>query len=189
VPHLIGLAGRGNSVRLEIVSHGPEQTIAYSNVLIHVAPCKASLTRNFRAQSPIFEIRFWGEDCRYSIAALRDLQYRSCGELQQVGVWQTSWPIKRWPPVTREQEYMPRYYFDLRFGDIAYNDDEGTVLKTPEDAVRQMGQTLLEIGQQALAIAGQHEVGGTVRDDTGLLWRSRLSLQVERLKNPKRHAA
>jgi hypothetical protein len=55
------------------------QTIAYSNVLIHVAPCKASLTRNFRAQSPIFEIRFWGEDCRYSIAALRDLQYRSCG--------------------------------------------------------------------------------------------------------------
>lgn len=84
---------------------------------------------------------------------------------------------------------MPRYYFDLQFRDIAYNDDEGTVLKTPEDAVRQMGQTLLEIGQQALAIAGEHEVGGTVRDDTGLLWRSRLSLQVERLKSPKRHAA
>lgn len=84
---------------------------------------------------------------------------------------------------------MPRYYFDLQFGGIAYKDEEGTVLKTPEDAVRMIGRTLLEIGQQDLADAGEHEVVGTVRDDGGLLWRSQLSLRVERLQTPERHAA
>lgn len=74
---------------------------------------------------------------------------------------------------------MARYYFDLQFGDVQYNDDEGKVLRQPTDAFQQMVQTLAEVGREIVVRPGEPAVIGTVRDDAGVLWRGRLSLEVQ----------
>ena len=84
---------------------------------------------------------------------------------------------------------MARYYFDLHFGDVTYNDDEGKVLTRASDAFQQMAQTLAEIGREMVAKPGEPAVVGIVRDDRGALWRGRLSLEVQRLRPPEKRVA
>jgi hypothetical protein len=86
-------------------------------------------------------------------------------------------------------EDMARYYFDLHFGDIVYNDEEGKVLKRPTEAFKQMAETLAEVGREMVAKPGQPAVVGVVRDDTGVLWRGRLSLEVQRFQPSERRVA
>jgi hypothetical protein len=83
---------------------------------------------------------------------------------------------------------MARYYFDLQFGDVIYNDDEGKVLKRRSDAFHQMAQTLAEVGRDVVAKAGQPVVG-VVRDAKGVLWRGKLSLEVQRFRPSERRIA
>lgn len=84
---------------------------------------------------------------------------------------------------------MARYYFDLQFGEVVYNDVEGKVLKRPGDAFREMAETLLEVGREVVVRPGQPDVTGIVRDQGGVLWRGRLSLDIQKPRRSDNRAA
>ena len=84
---------------------------------------------------------------------------------------------------------MAHYYFDLQYGDMHHTDDEGEVLKRRGDASREMVQTLAEVGRDIVSRPGESAVVGVVRDDKGVLWRGRLSLEVQRLEPSERRVA
>ena len=74
---------------------------------------------------------------------------------------------------------MPRYYFDIEDGVNSHHDDEGVEFSGASAAYDAMRSTLLEISKQVMASDGPRQIVGIIRDRNGLLWRGRLSFDID----------
>jgi hypothetical protein len=73
---------------------------------------------------------------------------------------------------------MTKYFFDFEDGANIHRDDEGIELSDVSLARQQMRFTLLERGKEIMANDEQRQLVGIIRDESGVLWRGRLSLEA-----------
>jgi hypothetical protein len=80
----------------------------------------------------------------------------------------------------QERHSMPRYYFDFEDGANVWRDGEGLDFSEHDHACQQMRLTMLEMARD-LTSDDNWSLIGAVRNESGVIWRARLSFAVERL--------
>jgi hypothetical protein len=82
---------------------------------------------------------------------------------------------------------MPRYYFDLRDGDVVTPDEVGLELSSFHAAQEEAARSLADLAREALRTHHIDGAGGLiaveVRDDEGPVLQARFSVSVDRKPN------
>lgn len=74
---------------------------------------------------------------------------------------------------------MPRYYFDFEDGANIWRDGEGLDFDGQDLACQQMRLTMLEMARDLTSGENDWSLVGAVRDHSGVIWRARLSFEIE----------
>lgn len=78
---------------------------------------------------------------------------------------------------------MPRYYFDFEDGANIWRDGEGVNFANQNDACQQMRLTMLEMARDLTSGGHQWNLIGVIRDQSGVIWRGRLSFDTDDTAN------